>query len=665
MKFKVLSTLLLFFISFHAEGDEDNRIMSLVNQSQGVKKLELLDSLTSESKTTVSNIMLIEMMLKEATIQKNDHYKASAYFQLGKYYYARNPDSLRYFIRIGEPLFLREKRYDDLFRMKGWNLYVMAREEKGDEILKEANKVIRQSRQLKYPEGEEIAEQSIAFSYFIQSLYQEGERMYLDVLTKMEARKAPMSKRFNILRQLLNETMINHKPYLTKVWSYIQYCERNNIQDLGDDITLDYMKYVYYRTRAIDDCQSGQFNQAHESLLTLQKLKGVSKDDATIKNIWLLYYNNNKQYDKALEICNELLMLPYAQTRIKDLLSLEKIKADILRNTGNFKESSLLYNDYITKNDSVTSAEFYDNLAKLRNQHDMDKLALQNKQMELKAAQDHTHIQRMESGFVLMIVICLAAALFAYSRYRYGKQLKKAKEKAEESDRLKSAFLANMNHEIRTPLNAISGFSQVLVEEDDRATREQYANIIQSNNELLQRLIYDVLDLSKIESNSMELKYKDVSLQSLMKSIFEATKLRMPEHVELKLSESEDFVLNTDPNRLTQIITNLLNNAIKHTEKGEIRFGYTLEEDQVRFSVEDTGEGIPEDKLESIFGRFVQLKEMDKGVGLGLAICKGLVTQMGGAIHVTSTLGKGSTFYFVLPITLSSDNDAIKEIKGV
>jgi signal transduction histidine kinase len=135
--------------------------------------------------------------------------------------------------------------------------------------------------------------------------------------------------------------------------------------------------------------------------------------------------------------------------------------------------------------------------------------------------------------------------------------------------------------------------------------------------------------------------------------------------VELKLRESEDFVLNTDPNRLTQIITNLLNNAIKHTEKGEIRFGYTLEEDQVRFSVEDTGEGIPEDKLESIFGRFVQLKEMDKGVGLGLAICKGLVTQMGGAIHVTSTLGKGSTFYFVLPITLSSDNDAIKEIKGV
>lgn len=225
-----------------------------------------------------------------------------------------------------------------------------------------------------------------------------------------------------------------------------------------------------------------------------------------------------------------------------------------------------------------------------------------------------------------------------------------AKEKAEEADQMKSAFLANMNHEIRTPLNAIVGFSQVVVDEEDAEVRQEYLKIIQNNNELLQRLINDVLDLSKIESNSMTLSFFTVYLPEMMDEVFRSTQLRMPPNVVLQLNECQPINFYTDRMRLTQIITNLLNNAIKHTEKGVIRFGYDVLEDEIKFFVEDTGEGIPDDKLESIFSRFVQLSDWSKGVGLGLAICKGLITKMGGTIAVTSKLGEGSIFYVTLPV---------------
>jgi signal transduction histidine kinase len=226
---------------------------------------------------------------------------------------------------------------------------------------------------------------------------------------------------------------------------------------------------------------------------------------------------------------------------------------------------------------------------------------------------------------------------------------KKARTKAEEADRLKSAFLANMNHEIRTPLNAIVGFSQVIVDEDNAENRKQYLSIIQHNNDLLQQLIADVLDLSKIESNTMAFNYKKTDLPALMGDIYHTTLLRINKEIHLELMPCTPFLFLTDRNRLTQIITNLLNNAIKHTTEGFIRFGYEIKDTEVYFFVKDSGEGIPENKLDTIFGRFVQLDEMNRGVGLGLAICKGLVTQMGGTIGVISKLKEGSTFYFHLP----------------
>lgn len=293
--------------------------------------------------------------------------------------------------------------------------------------------------------------------------------------------------------------------------------------------------------------------------------------------------------------------------------------------------------------------KYYEDLAKLKNQREVEKLEVQSKKLELEAEKSHVRILMLGGGFVLVLLLCAGLGVIAYTRHRAGVRLKIAKEKAEEADHLKSAFLANMNHEIRTPLNAIVGFSQVIADEEDAETRHELSNIIQSNNELLQRLIEDVLDISKIESNTLAFVLANHEMEALMKDIYSIILLRMSENVELRLDDCQPFTLYTDRSRLTQVLTNLLTNAIKHTKKGYICFGYDVTEQEIRFYVTDTGEGIPDDQLERVFDRFVKLTEWTNGVGLGLAISKALVTKLGGRIEVTSKQGVGSAFSVIFP----------------
>ena len=224
-------------------------------------------------------------------------------------------------------------------------------------------------------------------------------------------------------------------------------------------------------------------------------------------------------------------------------------------------------------------------------------------------------------------------------------QLKR--ERAEELDRLKSAFLANMSHEIRTPLNAIVGFSQLLAETDDPEERHEFVEIIDSNNRMLLQLISDILDLAKIESGTMDFKFADMSVKEVINEIVTSFRIKMPDNVALIApKDSPECQIFSDRMRLTQVISNFLNNAIKYTSEGCIILAYEIIGDEIKFSVTDTGDGMSQEIQAHIFDRFYKGNTFKQGTGLGLSICETIVNRLGGRIGVNSELGKGSTFWF-------------------
>ena len=229
-------------------------------------------------------------------------------------------------------------------------------------------------------------------------------------------------------------------------------------------------------------------------------------------------------------------------------------------------------------------------------------------------------------------------------------ELIQARDKAEMMDRLKSAFLANMSHEIRTPLNAIVGFSDLLVETEELEERQEYIKIVRENNELLLQLISDILDLSKIEAGTFEFTNGDVDVYLLCEDIVRSMRMKAKEEVELVLDNHLPVChVISDRNRIHQVISNFVNNAMKFTSEGSIHVGYKLKDGELEFYVEDTGIGIEKEQLPHIFERFVKLNSFVHGTGLGLSICQSIVEQLGGRIGVDSEKGKGSRFWFTIP----------------
>ena len=233
------------------------------------------------------------------------------------------------------------------------------------------------------------------------------------------------------------------------------------------------------------------------------------------------------------------------------------------------------------------------------------------------------------------------------------KEYEEKAQKAEKASQMKSLFLANMSHEIRTPLNAIEGFSRVLVETDSEEERMKYFQIIESNNQRLGSLVNEILDLSRVESGDIAIRKDMTDLNQLCESIIQIFKFRCPDTLKLEWDKPIlSAMMKTDANRLTQVFSNLISNALKHTPSGRITYGYRLinEMQNVEFFVADTGTGIAPELQEHIFDTYVSGDAaQNQGFGLGLALCKIIVEKLGGTIRVDSEVGKGSTFTFVLP----------------
>lgn len=442
--------------------------------------------------------------------------------------------------------------------------------------------------------------------------------------------------------------MLNDVENSRKYLNYLEKYEKSTSLPVKDKVVMRFIKSYshfglnynyaqYYLTQNLPD----------SAKIHIQKTeKWVSRWSDTFYQIFLHglyinYYAAIYDFDKELSELNKVISL----ARKHDIISLSvkfmRVKADLLVKTGYDQEATELYSQIIHLKDSIDNENYVHKMGQFNARFKVEKIESENQQLEI-------HRQTLFWSIFSLAILCLILGVLFFIISNLRKKLKMAKRQAEISEHLKSTFLANMNHEIRTPLNAIAGFTELLIEETDPETCHQYSEIIKDSNELLVRLINDVLDISRIEAGTLVLSYTEVSLPELLSSIYQTMKLRVEAPVELILDPLLPFVLKTDKDRLTQVLTNFLTNAIKYTSQGNIRFGYTLLSDSTYFYVTDTGKGISKEEQNAIFTRFIQGKEQKGGVGLGLALCKGFIAQMGGEIGVTSQQGKGSTFWFTL-----------------
>ena len=372
------------------------------------------------------------------------------------------------------------------------------------------------------------------------------------------------------------------------------------------------------------------------------------------------YYKLAGQYAQALNTIDAVMKLDNSP-------DVKKLRAEILMDMGNTREAALQYKEALVQNEEINSASFVRQLSQLHALHDMNNLELQIKELrvaelELGAKQQQLKWTLALAGLFLAILI-LGTIIYMHTHklknelqkdkqalLESEKALRIARDHAEESDRLKSLFLSNMSHEIRTPLNAIVGFAQILdVETEIGDERKEYTRIIMDNSALLLNLVNDILDISRLESERYRFTFAEENLTECCRSALMSVEHRVKPGVELRLTpENENFTLKTDKLRLQQVLINLVGNATKFTERGFIELAYTVDNANgvVRFTITDTGCGIPADKQDAIFERFEKLNECVQGTGLGLSICRIIAERFEGEVMLDKDYTDGARFIF-------------------
>ncbi|MEG1587459.1 MAG: HAMP domain-containing sensor histidine kinase, partial [Bacteroidales bacterium] len=384
--------------------------------------------------------------------------------------------------------------------------------------------------------------------------------------------------------------------------------------------------------------------------------------ESKISDVYVKYYFDlntiayhqfiTKEYGLALRDIENMILAERAPEMVQR-------KADILYDMGHYKESVRALKNVIHLKDSINDFELNNQLNGLRSRLDVSRLELEKKELEAKRSQLHLRIFLLCLVFTIIILFFLIVILVRTARVKNilkksERDLKIAKEKAEESSRLKTVFIQNMSHEIRTPLNAIVGFSSLLAEMPEEAPR--FCGLIEENSNMLLKLVDDLLNISLIESkNHTVLNPESCDLNQCCHKALDSIKSRVGESVKLTFTpESNRCMIVSDPLRLHQVMTNLLANASKYTGAGEINLSYIKMKDQkkIKLIVTDTGQGIPADKREAIFERFVKLDNFKQGTGLGLYICRAIVGAMDGRIYVDPEYVNGARFVVEVPLQL-------------
>lgn len=410
----------------------------------------------------------------------------------------------------------------------------------------------------------------------------------------------------------------------------------------------------------------GELDQAR----TYLHKAAVYADVSTDEEMKLYYYYVSSLYYQTVGENEQALVAINKALRVEKKLDLLKMKVDVLRASGKLKEALMVYNELLTMNEQINNDAFERQIQQLRVLNDLNDNEQQASKLKYKTEQLAVKQQQL-IGALLVSVVLLILLYIVSLYYRHArrlknellsekdslveseKQLRIAKEDAEQANRMKTAFISSISHEVRTPLNAIVGFSELLAdgtcEEQDKA---EFASMINSNSEVLMNLVNDVLDLSRLESGNTRFSFHPADLVDCCRKAIEGVEHLIAPGVNLVFTPSvQTYTLSTDAFRLQQLLMKLLANAAKFTKKGEISLSFDIDEKecQVILTVTDTGPGVPAEKQGKIFERFEKLDEFAQGTGLGLPICLKIAKEFHGSLSIDPSYTEGARFIFIHP----------------
>lgn len=618
---------------------------------------------------TPGEIVYLDSMLNLAQSMDSVRWQCQAMsFMVRNYYNRMNPDSLMYWADQLDELALENEFYAIFFDTYSlvcfWELY----DKNYDSALEKANHLYQLAKDLDNPNGMIASYETIGLIYMETFRYVEAIKSYREGLSLQRQQENPRyGYQFQFMSYII-EAYLKLKDYkgakeaLAEAYVLVEQCKNSEVNFSVDRCLwlLDCYNIEMYVALKMPQ-------KAESYIIDANKYKDI--DDFYVFCYYHLvsasYFQLQGDYKQALDNVDMVL----SQTG-DDYLPALKIKAELLLNAGKEQEAALLYHKSVSLIDSTYNESLSKQINQLRTIHEVDKLELKNKQMEVEASR-----YKLTITFVLIGVLLLSfiAFLIHYIRVRRmknlleksDKELKKdkdqlilsekalslAKEKAEASNRFKDIFLSNLSHEIRTPLNSIVGFSSLLGKLYDKDETKEYASIIKHNSDLLLKLVNDTVSVSLLQTDQVPLVWEDVEIGQFCKTIVEEYEPQASPLVKMEFRASFDtYTLRTDVARLKQVFGNLLSNSLKFTEMGRVSLICELENDAVRFIVEDTGRGIPVDMQSKIFESFEKIDVFTQGVGLGLTICKLVADRLGGSITLDTTYEKGTRMIFTHPI---------------
>ncbi len=681
----MIRLLLLFPLSALAINSHMAEIDSLKailpEQSEPQEKIPVLYRLSLLHEQKPEQIEYLKRSIKEA--EKIDSVQAvyTALSDIATYYYNLDKsDSLAYWMHTIDSIARERNEYPDaLFRARALYCQDLLWHRNYEEALNNTHNLYQLAINTKQSYG--LLRSSECLGQIYQAIRRDSDAViaFQDGLDRLKQQGGDNDTELRLIAYQIESSLRtdSYKKTLEMLADYKQLIDKldglNKTQNGLFPVNREYwLLYCFYTDLYLKE---NELDKARESIEMASRFEGsefVEGDYAG--KVYLAvkshYYARTGNFTLALHYIDKLL----EKQRLPEDLQL---KADILKKQGKENEVLKLYEEISAYNDKSNNEMFLRQVNQLRTLHDINFDIMQKDQM--KNNQKQIIQKQNQLLFFLSVIIILLITLYILYIYSSRTQrlknylqqekeaLLKSKEKliletirADEANRLQSSFIADMSHEIRTPLNAIVGFSELLTEKGTTPEeKREYSGIIQNNTDLMLTLINDVLNLSMMKTGDMSFNLQKVLLKDCCRKALNSIRQHVREGVVLTFSPaSEQMIINTDTIRLQQLLTNLLTNAAKFTEKGEINLAYTLEADKkhVRITVTDTGTGIPKEKQEEIFKRFEKSDNYQSGTGLGLHICSYIAEHLSGpdSIFLDTSYTAGARFVFIHPC--ESDN---------